>query len=106
MPTTPARAFPALLAAVAWFAVLLQLWLSVRQGFASGKSLAGALVVFFGYFTVLTNIFVALVATAGAFSRNSAAPHWLYRPSVVGCATAGTPARRSASSLPVMFPPF
>jgi hypothetical protein len=87
MPTTPARASPALLAGVAWFAVLLQLWLSVQLGFANGKSLPGALVVFFGYFTVLTNIFVALVATAGALSRNPAVSHWLYRPSVVGCST-------------------
>jgi len=86
-PTTTARAFPALLAAIAWFAVFLQLWLSIRLGFANGKSLMGGLVAFFGYFTVLTNIFVALVATAGALARNPAAPHWLYRPSAVGCAT-------------------
>jgi hypothetical protein len=77
----------ALLAAVAWFAVVLQLWLSIQLGFTNGKSLADGLVAFFGYFTVLTNFFVALVATAGAFSRTQAAFQWLYRPSVVGCAT-------------------
>jgi len=84
--TTRALA-PMLLAAVAWFGVLLQLWLSVQLGFANGKSLVGGLVVFFGYFTVLTNVFVALVATAGAVSRNAPARPWFYRDTVVGCAT-------------------
>jgi hypothetical protein len=88
-PASLVRAFaPALLAGVAWFAVLLQLWLSIQLGFANGKSLVGGLVAFFGYFTVLTNIFVALVASAGVLSQNRAVPpYWLYRPSVVGCAT-------------------
>jgi hypothetical protein len=76
-----------LLAGVAWFGVLLQLWLSVRLGFANGKSLIGGLVVFAGYFTVLTNIFVALVATAGAARRNASPRPWLYRETTVGCAT-------------------
>jgi len=76
-----------LLAGIAWFGVLLQLWLSVQLGFANGKSLVGGLVVFFGYFTVLTNIFVALVATAGALHRRAPSRPWLYRETVVGCAT-------------------
>ena len=76
-----------LLASVAWSAVLLQLWLSIQLGFSNGKSLLGGLVVFFGYFTVLTNIFVALVGTAGALGKPSKTFLWLYRPSTVGCAT-------------------
>jgi hypothetical protein len=82
----PGRAaVPAILATVAWFAVLLQLWLSVQLGLSNGKSIVGGIVVFLGYFTVLTNIFVALVASVGALSKRPTA--WLYRPSVVGCAT-------------------
>lgn len=76
---------PTTLAVVAWSAVLLQLWLSVRLGLSNGKSIFEGLVVFLGYFTVLTNIFVALVASAGALSKSPTA--WLYQPSVVGCAT-------------------
>lgn len=84
----PVRAVvPALLAIVAWSAVLLQLWLSVQLGLSNGKTIVGGLVAFLGYFTVLTNIFVALVSTAGALSKSPKAPAWLYRPSVVGCAT-------------------
>lgn len=88
IPAHPARqVVPTLLAIVAWSAVLLQLWLSVQLGLSNGKSVGGGLVAFLGYFTVLTNIFVALVSTAGALSKWPTAPAWLYRPSVVGCAT-------------------
>src|SRR3954451_9229372 len=75
-----------LLAAVAWFAVLLQLWLSVRLALDNGKTPAAGLVAYFGYFTVLTNIFMAIVATSGALSKASSASRF-YRASVVGCAT-------------------
>jgi hypothetical protein len=84
----PVRAaLPALLAVAAWSAVVLQLWLSVQLGLSNGKSIVGGLIAFLGYFTVLTNIFVALVATAGALRRSPTTSTWLYRPSVVGCAT-------------------
>jgi hypothetical protein len=88
-PAHPVRAVvPAALAVVAWLAVLLQLWLSVQLGLSKGKAIADGIVVFLGYFTVLTNIFVAFVASAGALSKSPTVPVWLYRPSVVGCATA------------------
>ncbi len=84
----PARAVaPVLLAGIAWIAVLLQLWLSVQLALTNGKSLIFGLAVYLGYFTVLTNIFVALVATAGSLGRNNATWSWMYRASVVGCAT-------------------
>ena len=56
---------PRLLAVVAWFGVLLQLSLSVGLALANGKPVASGFVAYFGYFTVLTNIFVSLVCTAG-----------------------------------------
>lgn len=80
--------FTAILAATAWFAILLQLGLLVQLGFANGKSLLDGLVVFFGFFTVLSNIFVALVATMGAVGQRSRTTPWLYTSPVVGCATA------------------
>ncbi len=77
-------AIPRLLAAVAWFGVLLQLWLSINLALATGKPVIVGLVSYLGYFTILTNIFVAIVATAGSFRR----PARIYRLPVVGCATA------------------
>jgi hypothetical protein len=76
-----------LLAALSWCALCLQLGLLWRQSLAAGAGLAQALVAFLGYFTILTNALVAVVATAGA---RRAGPKWLapwYRPQRVGCAT-------------------
>lgn len=78
-----------LLALLAWSAVLLQLWLSLRLVHGQGKSAAQGLLVFFGYFTVLTNIFVALAATAGTRRRIRDRPRGLYGIGMVGCATTG-----------------
>jgi hypothetical protein len=81
-------AAPRLLAIVAWFGLLLQLWLSIRLAFANGGSLIGGLISYFGYFTILTNIFVALVSTAGALRRRAPNRSLLYTLPAVGCATA------------------
>lgn len=54
------------LAALAWAALLLQLALSLRLSRDNDNGIAHGLVAYFGYFTVLTNLFVALVATRGA----------------------------------------
>lgn len=51
----------AAVAALAWFGVLLQLWLSIRLAQDNGKSAFDGLIALLGYFTVLTNLFVALV---------------------------------------------
>ena len=52
-----------LLAALAWAALLLQLALTLRLAQANGNGLAQGLWMFLAYFTVLTNLFVALTAT-------------------------------------------
>ena len=77
---------PRVLAVTAWFGVLLQLWLSIRMARGNATSIVSALVAYFGYFTVLTNIFVALVCTAGSFGHSPQRPA-LYRLPAVGCAT-------------------
>lgn len=59
-----------LLALAAWFGLRLQLWLSMRLSIANGKSVIGGLVAYFGYFTILTNVFVALECTAGSLRRS------------------------------------
>lgn len=85
MRTSRTPAF--LLALLAWSALLLQLWLSLRLVQGQGKPATQALVAFFGYFTVLSNIFVAVVATAGARRRMRDRPRGFYGIGVVGCAT-------------------
>lgn len=84
----PAERYGAiLLALVAWFAVLLQLLLSIQLAQSNGGSLIEGLVDYFGYFTVLTNIFVALVASARSMATRARELHWLARETVLGCAT-------------------
>ncbi|RHW17698.1 hypothetical protein D1610_09675 [Sphingomonas gilva] len=55
-----------LVAAAGWSALALQLWLSLAGMTANGFSPGGALWRILGYFTILTNILVAIVATRAA----------------------------------------
>ena len=50
-----------ILTALAWSGVLLQLWLSLNLALENGKSIGMGLIIYLGFFTVLTNIFVALI---------------------------------------------
>lgn len=77
-----------LLAVAAWFGLLLQLWLSIRLAVAGGKPVTSGLVAYFGYFTILTNIFVALVCSAGSLPQSPSSRRTLYRLPAVGCSTA------------------
>jgi hypothetical protein len=78
------RAFAALLSLLAWVAVSLQLGLSLQLVRMQGGGIADALVVVLGYFTILSNLFVALIAGAAALSPGSRAASPMLR----GCATA------------------
>ncbi|SDR55655.1 hypothetical protein SAMN05444161_5991 [Rhizobiales bacterium GAS191] len=51
-------------ALIGWFALSLQLGLLIRVMTERGLTIADALIVYFGFFTVLTNILVALVLSA------------------------------------------
>lgn len=80
----PARFFLlGLLAAVAWFGVLLQFALSLALSKANGYSLAHGSITYFGYFTVLSNLLVAVIASMGLVVPESRA----FSGSVRGCAT-------------------
>ena len=78
---------PLALAALAWCALLLQLVLLLRTAVVHGTGIGHALATYFGFFTVLSNLFVALIASAGALSNHPASPNLFYRPQMVGCAT-------------------
>lgn len=71
-----------LLAALAWFGLGLQWWLSLQRVVEQGGTPLGGLVVYLGYFTVLTNLLVAVSLSLPLLRPNSAAGRWFLRPSV------------------------
>lgn len=71
--TTSLRAFAACVALLAWAALAVQLWLTMGIVLAQGRGFGMGLVVYFGFFTVLTNLLAALVMTGQASSPGSAA---------------------------------
>lgn len=78
-----ARAAAVLLALLAWTALLLQLRLTLDATHARGGTTGEALVLYTGFFTILTNLFVALCASAQAWVPRSR----LAGASLRGCAT-------------------
>ena len=77
----------AALAIISWAGVLLQFWLSINLALANGKTVGEGIVVFLGYFTVLTNLFVALTATLPLIAGSSRLGRWFGKPMVLGSAT-------------------
>lgn len=67
------RLLSPLTATVAWVALLVQLPLSVQGGVARGDTVARAVADYFSYYTILTNLLVALVLTVPAVAPRSAA---------------------------------
>lgn len=61
------------IAALAWFAVALQLVLSMGAAVTAGGAVATTLVNFFSFFTILTNLLVAVVMTRIAIGRPTSA---------------------------------
>ena len=86
------------LSIAAWLGLGLQLVLTVRLTYQSATpSLPAALVAHFGYFTIITNLFVALVAGAELANGRWAWVRTLARRTVAGCAAALHYSRRSAA---------
>lgn len=73
------RPFSAFVALCAWTGVLVQLVLSLELGIANGSGVLGGLLSFFGYFTITTNLLVALVVSV---------PRWRERPVLATTAAA------------------
>jgi hypothetical protein len=74
------------LALLVWFGVLLQLVLSLQLAQANGKSLIEGVLVYLGYFTVLSNGFVALVLTLPLADATTRPGRFFARPVVQSCA--------------------
>jgi hypothetical protein len=79
-----ARPLEALIAIVAWAAVFLQLYLSLRFAIDEGRTIGQGLVGYFGFFTVLTNLLVCLATTLPLLAPSSAAGRFFVRPIAVG----------------------
>jgi hypothetical protein len=76
------------LAAIAWFGVVLQFYLSLHSAIANGRGLVGGLVSYFGYFTILTNLLVCISLTLPLIAPASSAGRFFARSDVTaGVAT-------------------
>lgn len=80
------RKMLAALAVVAWLALLLQLYLSIELAFSNGRGVLHGTLAFLAYFTVLTNLFVALSATLPLVAGATPPGRFFARPEVLGCA--------------------
>jgi hypothetical protein len=73
------RVYAAVGASLGWFALALQLYLMLVQ---DPVAMLGVVITYFSFFTILTNILVALVFTAAALRPAAAWGQFLLRPSV------------------------
>ena len=75
-------AFMAVIALTGWFALILQLYIIITNNIANDTSVVDGVIKFFSFFTVLTNILVALSLTAGLISTASGMGKFFFRVSV------------------------
>jgi hypothetical protein len=75
------QSFLILLAGIAWLAVFLQIAMAVRTVTAAGQSPLVGVINTLSYFTILTNLIVAIVSTASV--RREAPDTFLTRPSTL-----------------------
>jgi hypothetical protein len=82
------RAVVAAFAALAWFGLLLQLFITLQSNIQSGKGAVWGLVIFLGYFTILTNLLVCLALTLPLLVPSTSAGRFFARSDVnAGVAT-------------------
>lgn len=85
-PTEPTRdpiRLGAFLAALGWAAILTQMVLSVSRAVEDGRGVTGGLVNYFSYFTILTNLLVAVALTVQVVAPGSRAGRFFGRPDVL-----------------------
>ena len=74
------RNFAAAAALVGWAALGLQLWLTVALVLGQGRGWGIALVIYFGFFTILSNLLATLVLSAWRVGPGFVGHGWLTRP--------------------------
>ncbi|WP_077003366.1 Pr6Pr family membrane protein [Variovorax sp. KK3] len=75
-------------AALGWAALALQLWLSIGLAIGNHRGAAWGVFMYLGYFTILTNLLVALALTAAATRSEAAAWRFLRGPGVASAIAA------------------
>jgi hypothetical protein len=76
------------LAVIAWFSVSLQCYLTLTSATCNGNTLLDGLVVYLGYFTILTNLLICLSLTFPLLAPVSSPGRYFARPEVsAGIAT-------------------
>jgi hypothetical protein len=81
------RRFAAALAALGWTALVLQAWISVNRHITLGNGAAYGVMMYTGYFTILTNAFCAMVATSIALGPQASTNwRWWRRPEMITAA--------------------
>lgn len=78
------RRYAAFAALVAWSALLLQFYLSIRQSLAMGRDIAHGIWMYFAFFTILTNLLAALVLTAPLLAPQSRAGRFCAHSGTIG----------------------
>jgi hypothetical protein len=76
------RPFAATAALLGWLALALQLLLSIQLTIANGQGALTGIWIYFGYFTILTNVLAALALTAAAHGPRGAISRFFTRPGV------------------------
>jgi hypothetical protein len=69
-------------AIVGWFGLLLQLYLTVQLKRIAGEGIGAALWLYFGYFTILSNILAAWALTAASLRSERPSIRFFQRPGV------------------------
>ncbi|WP_088888754.1 Pr6Pr family membrane protein [Leptolyngbya ohadii] len=82
------RGYEAIVGGLIWAALVLQFWLLIDKAIANGLTVWIGVARYFGYFTILTNILVALVLTVPLLIPDHGLGRFLSQPSV-RTATAG-----------------
>ncbi len=81
------RPLAVLLAVVSWSGVLLQGYLTMHAAIEGGKGISGGLVIYLGYFTILTNLLVCAAVTAPLLAQDSAWGRRFSRPEMMAWVT-------------------
>jgi hypothetical protein len=76
------RLFAAVAALLGWFTLALQLLLSIQLSVANGQSALAGAWTYIGYFTILTNVLVALALSADARGPRGTVSRFFTRPDV------------------------
>lgn len=72
----------ALIAIMGWMGLLLQLYVTVNFSFNKGDSIAGAIILYLSYFTILTNLLVAISTTTVWLTPESSLAAFFSKPVV------------------------